>query len=278
MAGVLILCGTPIGNLGDAPPRLAEALSQADCVYAEDTRHSGKLFSALGVQPRRLRSFFAGNEDWRSNELSKRLAAGQTVALVTDAGTPGISDPGLTAVRAAQAVGAQVTIVPGPSAVTAALAVSGMAARRFCFEGFLPRSGPRRNQRIQMLASATQTGILFSSPHHILGDLSDLASAGMGDRAVTVVRELTKMHEEVWTGTIARACEEWNSRTRQGEFTLVIEAASPGGDGVESQDLKRAVQGVRRLVQEGLSASVAVREVARLLGVSRRDLYRLVHR
>ncbi len=278
MAGALILCGTPIGNLGDAPPRLSETLSEADCVYAEDTRHSGKLFASLGVRPRRLRSYFAGNEEWRTEELAKRLAAGETVALVTDAGTPGISDPGLAAVRAAQAVGSQVTIIPGPSAVTAALAVSGMAANRFLFEGFLPRSGPKRSQRIQMLASATQTVVLFSSPHHILGDLSDLAAAGMAARPLTVVRELTKMHEEVWTGTITQAWEEWNGRARQGEFTLVIGAAEPSRKKSKSQSLEEAGEGVGRLVAEGISTSVAVREVARLLGVSRRDLYRLVHR
>ncbi len=278
MAGVLILCGTPIGNLGDAPPRLAEALSRADCVYAEDTRRSGKLLSALKVTPRRLRSYFAGNETWRTGELAGRLAAGETVALVTDAGTPGISDPGLTAVRAARAAGAQITIVPGPSAVTAALAVSGLPASRFSFEGFLPRSGPKRLRRIRAMASSIQTVVLFSSPHHLLDDLSALAEAGMAARPLSVIRELTKMHEEIWTGTVSDAREEWSGRARQGEFTLVIGAVDREEQLPLSNRMERAEEGVRRLRAEGISTSVAVREVARLLEVSRRDLYRSVHR
>ena len=180
MAGVLILCSTPLGNLGDAPPRLAEALSGADCVYAEDTRRSARLLAALGVEPRRLRSFFVGNEASRTGELAGRLAAGETVALVTDAGVSGISDPGLSAVRAAHAQGAQVTIIPGPSAVTAALAVSGLPANRFSFEGFLPRSGEKRSRRVQAVASSAETVVLFSSPHRLLDDLSDLVERGPG--------------------------------------------------------------------------------------------------
>lgn len=277
MAGVLILCGTPIGNLGDAPPRLAEALSSADFVYAEDTRRSGKLLAALGVKPRGFRSYFAGNEAGRSGELAARLRAGETVALLTDAGTPGISDPGLSAVRAALAEGARVSIVPGPSAVTAAVAVSGLAARRFIFEGFLPRTGQKRVRRIRAVASCDQTVVLFSSPHRLPADLGDLEEAGMAVRPVAVVRELTKMYEEVWTGTVSAARREWSGRNRQGEFTLVI----GGGDGRREDQpperMARAGEGVRRLVAEGLSTSVAVREVARLLEVSRRDLYRSVH-
>ncbi|MCQ3804300.1 MAG: 16S rRNA (cytidine(1402)-2'-O)-methyltransferase [bacterium] len=277
MAGLLILCGTPIGNLADAPPRLAEALSGADCVYAEDTRRSGKLFKALGVTPRRLRSFFAGNENSRTAELAGRLAAGETVALVTDAGTPGISDPGLLAVRAAFGEGARVTIVPGPSAVTASLAVSGLAAGKFTFEGFLPRSGEKRARRIGFLAGGAETVVLFSSPHRLREDLEDLAVAGMGDRPMAVVRELTKLHEEVWTGTVSDACREWSVRAPQGEFTLVIGGGSPSASDEISGRMVGAAEAVARLVSAGLPTSAAVREVARLLEVPRRDLYGLVH-
>ena len=277
MAGVLILCGTPIGNLSDAPPRLAEALSDADCVYAEDTRRSGRLCNALGVTPRRLRSFFAGNENTRAAELGGRLAAGETVALVTDAGMPGISDPGLLAVRVAAQQGARVTIVPGPSAVTAALAVAGLPATRFTFEGYLPRSGHKRTRRIEAVAASPHTVVMFSAPHRLLDDLGDLADAGLGDRPVAVVRELTKLHEEIWRGTVSQACREWGDRSPQGEFTLVV-----GGDeGLEGDgDPRRvaaAVEAVERLVAGGLSTSAAVREVARMLEVPRRELYRLVH-
>ncbi|MCE2526700.1 MAG: 16S rRNA (cytidine(1402)-2'-O)-methyltransferase [Actinomycetia bacterium] len=274
---MLILCGTPIGNLADAPPRLAEALSGADCVYAEDTRRSGKLFKALGVTPRRLRSFFAGNENSRTAELAGRLAAGETVALVTDAGTPGISDPGLLAVRAAFGEGARVTIVPGPSAVTASLAVSGLAAGKFTFEGFLPRSGEKRARRIGFLARGAETVVLFSSPHRLREDLEDLAVAGLGNRPMAVVRELTKLHEEVWTGTVSDACREWSVRAPQGEFTLVIGGCSPIASDEISGRMVRAAEAVARLVSAGLPTSAAVREVARLLEVPRRDLYGLVH-
>ena len=277
MAGVLILCGTPIGNLADAPPRLAEALSSADTIYAEDTRRSGRLCDALGVAPRRLRSFFAGNENTRAAELAGRLAAGETVALVTDAGTPGISDPGLRAVRAAAEQGVRVTIVPGPSAVTAALAVAGLPANRFGFEGFLPRSGEKRARRIGAVAASPQTVVLFSAPHRLRGDLGDLADAGLGDRPVAVVRELTKLHEEIWTGTVSQACREWNERSPQGEFTLVVGGDETQEGGRDPRRMAVAVQAVERLVSAGLSTSAAVREVSRLLEVSRRELYRLVH-
>ena len=277
MAGVLILCGTPIGNLADAPPRLAEALSSAHCIYAEDTRRSGKLCSALGVKPRRMRSLFTGNEDVRTSELAGRLAAGETVALVTDAGIPGISDPGLPAVRAAVAQGARVTIVPGPSAVTASVAVSGLAARRFFFEGFLPRSGEKRTRRIRVLTGFGETVVLFSSPHRVLDDLDDLVHAGMGERPMAVVRELTKLHEEVWTGTVSDARREWSSRLPQGEFTLVIGAGGGHAESRISEQMARAADAVGRLVAEGLPTSAAVREVSRMLDVPRRDLYRLAH-
>ncbi|MDE0132250.1 MAG: 16S rRNA (cytidine(1402)-2'-O)-methyltransferase [bacterium] len=274
MAGRLILCGTPLGNLGDAPPRLAEALSKADCIYAEDTRRSGRLLDALGVRPRRLRSYYAGNESSRTPELAGRLAAGETVALVTDAGTPGISDPGLSAVRAARHQGSQVTVIPGPSAVTAALAVSGLPANRFSFEGFLPRSGEKRARRIRAVASAAETVVLFSSPHRLVEDLSDLARAGLGDRSVSVARELSKLHEEIWLGSVSEALGEWTARPPRGEFTLVL---AGGGQMTESLPLSEATEAVERLVAQGLSTSAAVREVSRLTGVPRRDLYESAH-
>ncbi len=278
MAGVLILCSTPLGNLGDAPPRLAEALSGADCVYAEDTRRSARLLDVLGVEPRGLRSFFTGNEASRTGEVAGRLAAGETVALMTDAGVPGISDPGLSAVRAAHAQGAQVTIIPGPSAVTTALAVSGLPANRFSFEGFLPRSGEKRSRRIRAVAASTETVVLFSSPHRLLDDLSDLADAGLADRPLSVARELSKLHEEVWRGTVSGARSEWATRPPRGEFTLVIASGGERREDPPPEQMKEATEAVERLVAEGLSTSAAVREVSRLTGISRRDLYQRAHR
>lgn len=174
MPGTLILCATPIGNLGDAPPRLGEALTSASVVYAEDTRRSRVLLRHLGVD-RPLRSFFVGNEATRSEELAGRLQRGETVALVTDAGTPAVADPGFTAVRAAIEVGAEVTVVPGPSAVTAALAVSGLPTDRFVFEGFLPRSGKERRSRLESLAVESRTTILFAAAGRLVDDHAILA-------------------------------------------------------------------------------------------------------
>lgn len=267
MAGTLILCGTPIGNLGDSPPRLAESLSQAHLVYAEDTRRARTLLNALGVTAP-LRSYFAGNERARARELRDHLERGETVALVTDAGMPAVSDPGVSAVAAARAAGATVTVVPGPSAVTTAVALSGFSGDRFVFEGFLPRSGGDRERRLAEIAVEPRTVVLFSSPHRLLQDLEDLQGACGTKRRVFVGRELTKYHEETWWGTMGKAVDEWSERTPQGEFTLVV-----GGAEEREVPLHAAVEEVRRLVDQGMPASEAVRQVAQATGVRRRALY-----
>lgn len=269
MAGTLILCAGPIGNLGDAPPRLAEALSAADVVYAEDTRRARVLLGHLGVDAP-CRSYFAGNEQQRSSEIAARLEAGETVAVLTDAGTPGISDPGLTAVRAAVAAGAVVTGVPGASAVTLALAVSGMPADRFAFEGFLPRSGRDRTDRLAAIATETRTTVLFCSPRRLAADLADLAAAGP-DRPCVVCRELTKVHEEVWRGTLSAAVQHWTDVAARGEVTVVLGGAHPAApdlDGAEQEALAR--------IERGERPSAAVRAVASEQGVPRRELYERV--
>jgi 16S rRNA (cytidine1402-2'-O)-methyltransferase len=267
VSGRLILCSTPIGNLGDAAPRLAETLRGVDVVFAEDTRRTRTLLTALGVD-RPLRSFFAGNEKERSRELSERLGRGERVALVTDAGTPAVSDPGVAAVAAARSVDAEVSIIPGPSAVTAAVAVSGFDADRFVFEGFLPRKGRKRQERLVALASETRTAIVFLSPHRIVEDLDDLASALGGGREVCIVRELTKLHEEVRWWRLARAVEEWSDRRPLGEYTLVIEGAAPAAPAVD-----RAVARARQLVEEGETRSAAARMAAAETGAGRREIY-----
>jgi 16S rRNA (cytidine1402-2'-O)-methyltransferase len=267
MPGLLVICATPIGNLGDVPVRLAEELQQADVIYAEDTRRTGRLLAHLGIRGA-LRSYFVGNEDTRADELAERLAEGRTVALVTDAGMPGLADPGYTAVKAAERVGAQVTVVPGPSAVTAALAVSGLPSDRFVFEGFLPRKGVARTERLGELADEARTIVLFSSKSRLVTDLRDLGDVLGHDRRCAVVRELTKMHEEVWRGTLSEAAEHWAAAEPRGEFTLVVgrrmETSAPLGEAVE--------EAVRR-IEEGTSTSQAVRDVAEQQGVSRRTLY-----
>lgn len=271
MPGLLILCATPIGNLGDAPPRLREAIAGADAVYAEDTRRSRKLLDALGLE-QALRSYFAGNEAERSSELAGHLAEGATVVLLTDAGTPSISDPGVSAVQAAISVGAGVSVVPGPSAVTAALAVSGLPSERFVFEGFLPRKGGERSARLIALAGEARTVVLFAGKGKVARDLRDLADVLGGDRQVAVARELTKLHEEVWRGTLGEAALRWSENVApRGEFTLVIAGAIE-----QKPEPTVLLEAVADLELAGVSRSEAVREVADLYGVSRRELYEMV--
>lgn len=267
MPGTLILCAGPIGNLADAPPRLAQALASADIVYAEDTRRARTLLDHLGVKAP-TRSYFVGNESERAVEIAIRMANGETVALLTDAGTPGIADPGLSAVRAAVEAGAQVTGVPGPSAVTLSLALSGLPAERFVFEGFLPRRGKERSDRIGDIAREERTVVLFASPGRLADDLRDLAAAHGAARDCAVCREMTKLHEEVWRGTLADGAAYWAERDVKGEVTVVLGPTDP-----PPADLDGAVSAAEALVAGGLSPSRAVRRAAEEHGVSRRELY-----
>jgi 16S rRNA (cytidine1402-2'-O)-methyltransferase len=268
MPGRLVMCATPIGNLDDAGPRLAKVLSAASIIYAEDTRRSRVLLRRLGVDVP-TRSFFVGNEQSRAAELANRLRDGDDVALITDAGTPSISDPGLSAVQAAITVGAVVTVVPGASAITAALTVSGLPADRFVFEGFLPRKVGRRESRLKQLAFEDRTMVLFAVPSRVVADLTAAAEAFGEQRDVVVCRELTKLHEEVFRGTLASALARWTDEVEpRGEFTLVIAGASAAMDQVDS-----LLADVIHRTEAGDSLSVAVRDVADISGASRRALY-----
>jgi 16S rRNA (cytidine1402-2'-O)-methyltransferase len=269
VAGRLILCATPIGNLGDASPRLAEALDSADLILAEDTRRSAVLLRSLGIK-KPLRSYFAGNESKRATALVDLLEQGKIVALVTDAGTPGISDPGVSAVQAARDARALVSAIPGPSAVTVALSVSGFPSERFVFEGFLPKKGTERDARLTALASETRTTVLFVAPHHLIDDLTALASIAP-DRPLCIARELTKVFEEIQWSTPGLAVQEWSEREIQGEFTLVL----AGGDPAEP-DLEENVGAVLAEIDRGIQMSEAVRTVASRSGVPRRRLYQEV--
>lgn len=270
MRGRLILCATPIGNLGDVSARLAETLRSADAVFAEDTRRARTLLERCGAAVR-PESYYAGNEAQKSGRLVRLLESGATVALIADAGMPGVSDPGRRAVEDARRAGAAVSVVPGPSAVSSALAVSGFAGGRFAFEGFLPRRGGDRTRRLQALAGEERPAVLFVAPHHLADDLESLADALSGERRVCAARELTKLHEEVWWGTLAEAADRWGSETPQGEFTLVIEGSAAGEAPMEG-----AVAEVLTRMEEGTAMSDAVREVARSVGLSRRRLYEAV--
>jgi 16S rRNA (cytidine1402-2'-O)-methyltransferase len=268
MSGRLVICATPIGNLDDASPRLQATLASADVVFAEDTRRTGKLLERFGIEAE-LRSFFVGNEQERSVEIRSRLEQGETIALVSDAGMPAISDPGVVAVRAARSVDAAVSVIPGPSAVTAALAVSGLGGDRFVFEGFLPRGGVDRKSRIGAIVADERPVVLFSAPGRVAADLADLAAAAGADRIVVVAREITKLHEEIWAGTLEDAIRRWSEVVEpRGEFTLVLESRP-----VEPPDMDAALAAVEQRIADGERLSNAVRDVAAATGVSRRVLY-----
>lgn len=267
MAGTLIICATPIGNLGDVSPRLADVLRDADVVYAEDTRRAAILLRHLGVDVP-TRSYFVGNEEARAAELGERLRSGERVVLISDAGTPSIADPGVSAVRAARAAGAPITAVPGPSAVTTALAVSGFGADRFAFEGFLPRKGKDRARRLESLAADDRTLVFFAATARVAEDLADLAAALGEDREAAVCRELTKLHEEIVHATLGEAAAYWQATEPRGEFTIVV-APRP----VPGPSLEDAVALVAARVEAGESMSAAVRAVSDDLGIPRRRLY-----
>jgi len=265
--GRLVVCATPIGNLGDVSDRLRNTLARADVVYAEDTRRTAILLDHLGVSAP-LRSLFVGNEQSRSAELEEAVAGGALVALVTDAGMPALSDPGAEAVARVRAAGHPVTVVPGPSAVTSALALAGFGGDRFVFEGFLPRKGEEREARLGRMAAEDRPVVLFVSPHRLMGDLESLAAAFGTERRVAIAREMTKLHEEVWVGGLGEALEEWSNRQVKGEITVVVEAG-PGPEVTENE----AIAAARRQVEMGMSPSEAARDVSDLTGVSRRTIY-----
>lgn len=267
MAGRLVVCATPIGNLGDISERLAQTLRTADVVYVEDTRRTGLLLSHIGASPE-VRSFFVGNEGVRSGEIEDRIRLGETVALVTDAGTPAVADPGVLAVRAARRAGGIVSVVPGPSAVTSALAVSGFGGDRFAFEGFLPRKSGERVRSLASMARENRPVVWFSSPRRVLVDLEDLLGHAGEEREVCVARELTKHFEEIWWGSLRQAIVKWTAREPRGEFTLVL---APGAE--ETVTLERAVEMAREITKQGASRSEAARTVARDTGLARRSIY-----
>lgn len=271
MPGTLILCATPIGNLGDFSERAADALLNADVIFAEDTRRTAKLLHHIGASVA-MRSFHVHNDRSRLVELVERLDRGESVVLVTDAGMPVVSDPGVSAVDAAVEAGATVTVVPGPSAVVAALAVSGFDGDRFVFEGFLPRKGPERRAVIEAIANEERTIVFFAAPGRVAKDLAQLAESMRDSRRVVVARELTKLYEEIWRGTIVEAAVHWGSiEGTKGEFTVVLEGAVR-----EAPDMDIATDAVKRLIDQGSTTSDAVRQIATSTGVSRRELYGII--
>jgi 16S rRNA (cytidine1402-2'-O)-methyltransferase len=272
--GVLVLAGTPIGQAGDAPPRLAAELAAADVVAAEDTRRLRRLCTDLSVTlSGRVVSYFEGNEAARTPALVEALLAGERVVLVTDAGMPSVSDPGYRLVAAAVEAGIRVTAVPGPSAVLTALAVSGLPVDRFAFEGFLPRKAGERSRRLSALADDERTLVFFEAPHRTLAALEAMAEAFGGDRAAAVCRELTKTHEEVARGTLFELVA-WAGEGVRGEVTIVV-AGGRRTTSTEPDDLLAAVAAAEA---GGLSRKDAIAAVAKSAGVPKREVYDLVHR
>jgi 16S rRNA (cytidine1402-2'-O)-methyltransferase len=264
--GRLVVCATPIGNLGDVSDRLRATLEAADLLYAEDTRRAAKLLSHLGTSIPVL-SLFVGNEIGRSQEIVEAVASGSRVAIVSDAGMPTISDPGAHAVRAVREAGFRVEVIPGPSAVTTALAHAGFGGDRFVFEGFLPRKGNDRTSRLRAVGAETRPVVLFASPNRLSDDLTDLVTVCGPGREVAVTRELTKLHEESWVGSLAEAVSRWSGEIK-GEVTLVL-----GPTPEPEPSLDEAIAKARELVDSGESVSAAARQVSADTGVSRHQIY-----
>ncbi len=271
--GALVLIGTPIGNLGDLSPRAVLALQDADVIYCEDTRHSRKLLTHAGITGVPLRSLHEHNEDDRVDEVVGKVAAGGTVAVVTDAGMPGVSDPGTKVVAAVARAGLPVTVVPGPSAVLAALVTSGLATDRFVFEGFLPRSGKSRKERVAVVAGEPRTTVVFEAPGRVAATLADLAEACGGGRLVAVARELTKVHEEVWRGSLDDAVAWAGEVPVRGEVVVVV-AGAPDVAEPEVADAALVAAVAERLAA-GERTRGAVDGVAAAFGVPRRRVYAL---
>ncbi|HEY0473123.1 MAG TPA: 16S rRNA (cytidine(1402)-2'-O)-methyltransferase [Kribbella sp.] len=270
MTGRLVLAGTPIGEFGDASPRLARVLGEADVVAAEDTRRLRRLTSELGITVKgRVTSFFEGNERQRTDELVAALVEGQTVVVVTDAGMPSVSDPGYRLVAAAIEAGVVVTAVPGPSAVLTALALSGLPVDRFTFEGFLPRKSGERSKRLQELAREPRTMVFFEAPHRLAASLGAIADAFGADRRTAVCRELTKTYEEVKRGTAAELAV-WAEDGVRGEITLVVSGADPSARELGPEELASEVAADE---EAGTPRKQAISDVAKRFGVPKRIVY-----
>ncbi len=271
MTGRLVLVSTPIGNLGDLSPRAVEALKTCALICCEDTRHSGKLLSHAGISGVRLAVADEHRETARVDEVLGLLAAGNDVAVITDAGTPGISDPGMRLVAAVVEAGHPVTAVPGPAALVMAIVVSGFDTTRFVFEGFLPRSGRERADRITEMVTERRTVVLYEAPHRVARTMADLAAACGGERRVALARELTKLHEEVWRGTLAAAVDHTEQVAPRGEYVVVLEGAAAPADASDEQILAA----LRRAMGGGADRRSAIATVMAATGASKRRVYDL---
>ncbi|MEA2451617.1 MAG: rRNA (cytidine1402-2-O)-methyltransferase [Actinomycetota bacterium] len=266
----LILCGTPIGNLEDLSPRAARALAEADVIACEDTRRARKLLSHCGIRANSLVVYNEGNERRKAQELLAAIKGGKNVVLISDAGMPGLSDPGYRLVKACTDEGVTVEAVPGPSAVITAVAISGLAPGRFVFEGFLPKKAGERRRRIAELKDERRTLVVFESPHRIEESLTDLYE-GLGPRPAALARELTKLHEEVRRGTLEELVTSVVTDPPRGEITLVIEGAIH--EHAREVSAEELASQARSLMDGGLDRKEALARVARDAGVRKRAVF-----
>ena len=270
MAGMLYLVPTPIGNLGDISERCRRTLEEADFIAAEDTRVSLKLLNYLGIK-KSLVSYYEHNKAFKGNVILDRILAGETCALVSDAGSPAISDPGEDLVRLCAEHGIIVTAIPGPCAVITALSISGLPTGRFCFEGFLSTAKKSRKEHLASLAGETRTMIFYEAPHKLLSTLEDLAEAFGNDRKISLCRELTKLHEEVVRTTLGEAIEKYTANAPKGEFVLVLDGAPPAEKEIPTTE--DAGEMVKRLMGEGLSRKDAIKQTAKALDLPKNVVY-----
>jgi 16S rRNA (cytidine1402-2'-O)-methyltransferase len=269
--GALVLVATPIGNLGDISQRAIEALKAADIICCEDTRHSGKLLAHFGVTGKKLVVINEHTEYDAREEIVSLVTSGSNVALITDAGTPGISDPGERLVVAVINAGGVVTAVPGPSALTMALVISGLPTSRFVFEGFLPRSGAERTERLAMATTESRTTVFYEAPHRLVKTLSDLTTACGAMRGVVLARELTKLHEEIWRGTLQDANMHVAKTEPRGEYVIILEPAKPPAPPTDEELLAA----IRAEIAKGVSRKDSAARVSARFGVAKRTVYEL---
>ena len=270
MAGMLYLVPTPIGNLGDISTRCRQTLEEADFIAAEDTRVTMKLLNHLGIK-KSLVSYFEHNKAMKGDWIVERILAGETCALVSDAGSPAISDPGEELVKQCAQAGITVCAIPGPCAVITALSISGQATGRFCFEGFLSTSKKSRKEHLESLIGEQRTMIFYEAPHKLLGTLEDMAEHFGADRGISLCRELTKLHEEVVKTTLGEAIEKYTENPPKGEFVLIVAGAPEEEKEVASET--DAAARVAQLMAEGLSRKDAVKQTAKELDLPKNVVY-----
>lgn len=271
MSGILYVTGTPIGNLSDLSPRAVETLEKVDFIAAEDTRVTLKLLNHFGIK-KPMVSYFEHNKRERGEIICARIEQGENCAIVTDAGMPCISDPGEDLVKLCEERGIKTVVIPGPSAVISALAVSGLSTGRFTFEGFLSVNKKSRSDHLKSLANEHRTMIFYEAPHKLPQTLRDLY-ASFGDRKLTIVREITKIHEEVIHTTTKNAAENLSDGSVKGEIVLVLEGA-PQVDDTEEFTLEYAVETAKKLIENGARATDAAKEAAALTGFKKNEIYK----